>query len=70
VVGSGKLGWRGFDADWVHERAFEKGGTFRDAMRVDLSLEKRPCVMTATWTRGEPASRIALDQLLEAIGSK
>jgi hypothetical protein len=70
VITSGKLGWRGFDADWVHERAFERGGTFRDGISVDLSLEKRPCVMTAHWTRGEPASRIALDQLLESLGSE
>ncbi len=70
VIASGKLGWRGFDADWIHERVFEKGGTFRDAMSVDLSLEKRPCVVTAIWTRGEPASRIALDQLLESLAAK
>jgi hypothetical protein len=70
VVASGKLGWRGFDADWIHERGFERGGTFRDGMRVDLSVEKRSCVMTAEWSRGEPASPAALDQLLDALGSK
>jgi hypothetical protein len=42
TVETGKLAWRGFDADWVHERVFEAGGTFRDGMRVDLSLAKKP----------------------------
>jgi hypothetical protein len=67
TIASDKLAWRGFDATWVHERVFEKGGTFRDAMRVDLSVEDRACVMTAEWTRGEPATRAALDALLAAL---
>jgi hypothetical protein len=67
---TGKLAWRGFDATWVHERAFEAGGTFRDCMRVDLSLAKKPCVMTAEWSRGEPGSKAALDEVLEALGTK
>jgi hypothetical protein len=70
TVETGKLAWRGFDADWVHERVFEAGRTFRDGMRVDLSLEKKPCVMTAEWTRGETASRAALDRVLDALGTK
>lgn len=70
TIASGKLGWRGFDADWVHERVFEKGGTFRDGMRVDLSVEELPAVMTAEWTRGEPASRAALDEILAALSPK
>jgi hypothetical protein len=70
TIASGKLAWRGFDADWVHERAFEKGGTFRDAMRVDLSVDKQPCVMTAEWTRGDAAARKTLDPVLDALGAK
>jgi hypothetical protein len=70
TIETGKLAWRGFDADWVHERAFEAGGTFRDEMRVDLSLEKKPCVMTAVWSRGETGSKAELDKLLAALGTK
>jgi hypothetical protein len=68
TIETGKLAWRGFDAAWLHERGFEKGGTFRDAMRVDLSLEKQPCVMVAVWPRGETASKAALEQVLDALG--
>ena len=70
TVETGKLAWRGFDADWVHERVFEKGGTFRDGMRVDLSLAKQPCVMTAVWSRNESASKAALEKVLDALGAK
>ncbi len=70
TIETGKLAWRGFDADWVHERAYEKGGTFRDGMRVDLSLAKQPCVMTAEWSRGDAASRAALERVLDALGRK
>lgn len=70
TIETGKLAWRGFDADWVHERVFEEGGTFRDGMRVDVSLAKQPCVMTAEWSRNEPASKAALDKVLDALGAK
>lgn len=67
VITSEKIAWHGFDARWVHERAFEPGGSFRDAVRANVSLEKRPCVMTATWTRGQAASKETLQQILGAL---
>lgn len=67
VVASGKLPWRTFDARFVHERAFEPGGTFRDAVRANVSLAEHPCVMTATWTRGQSASKEKLAELLTAL---
>lgn len=70
VVATKKIAWRGFDADWVHERAYERKLTFRDAVSVNLSLEKQPCVMTAFWSRGEPASEALVTQLLAELGSQ
>lgn len=69
VVKSDKIAWRSYGARWVHERAFEPPLTFRDALRVDLSLPQRPCVMTALWSRGEAASRSELETLLAQLGS-
>jgi hypothetical protein len=67
VVAAKKIAWRGFDADWVHERSYERKLTFRDAMSVNLSLEKLPCVMTAFWPRGEAASEAKLKELLALL---
>jgi hypothetical protein len=69
VVATKKLAWRGFDADFVHERAYERKLTFRDAVSVDLSLEKQPCVLTAFWPRGEAASEEIVVKLLAELGS-
>lgn len=71
LVAKDKVAWRGFDAAWAHlrefERAVEFGGTFRDSIQVDLSLARSPCLMTAIWTRGEPASRAELTALLARL---
>jgi hypothetical protein len=69
-IDAGKIPWHGFDADYVHERSFEPGGTFRDAMRVNLSLANNACMLTATWSRGEAASKKALQPLLDALQPK
>ncbi|MDZ4772108.1 MAG: hypothetical protein SGI72_03140 [Planctomycetota bacterium] len=70
VVDSKKLAWRGFDAQWVHERAYEQPLTFRDAMSVNLSVEGRPCVLSAYWSRGEAASEAQLKELLALLDSR
>jgi len=64
------ISWRGHAADFVHERAFEEGGTFRDVMRVNLSVEKKPCVMWASWPRGAQASRAMFEEILAALSPK
>jgi hypothetical protein len=64
------ISWRGHAADFVHERAYEEGGTFRDVMRVNLSVEKKPCVMWASWPRGEQASRPRFEEILAALSPK
>jgi hypothetical protein len=69
IVAAKKIAWRGFDADWVHERAYERKATFRDAVSVNLSLEKQPCVMTAFWARGEAASEAKLAELIASLSS-
>jgi len=66
----GRLDYRGWDSDWIHLRTFETGGTFRDAMRISLSTPDAPCVLTATWPRGTPASRAKLDELIAPLVAK
>lgn len=69
------ISWRGHDASFVHERAFEEGFTFHDVMRVDVSIDvrvdgriaKMPCVMWAAWPPGEPASRQVFGEILAAL---
>lgn len=67
LVAREKSAWRGYDASWVHVREFQRGGGFRDSMQVDLSLPQSPCLLTATWTRGEAASRASLEALLARL---
>lgn len=66
-VDTHSIAWRGRDVDFVHERAFVPGGTFQDVMRVNLSLEKKPCVMWAAWPRDEAASRVEFEKILAAL---
>lgn len=70
LVERGRLDFRGWDSDWIHMRTYESGGTFRDAMRVSLSTPDDPCVLTATWPRGTPASRAKLDELISPLVAK
>ncbi len=55
-VDAGKLRWGSYDADFVHERLFEKG-SFRDALRVNLSTQGQFCVLNLLWKWGEKGSR-------------
>jgi hypothetical protein len=67
LVERGRLDFRGWDSDWVHMRTYERGGTFRDAMRISLSTPDDPCVSTVTWPRGVPASRAVLEELMRPL---
>lgn len=55
-VDAGKLAWGGYDADFVHERLFDKG-SFRDALRINLSRPGQYCVLNVLWKWGEKGSR-------------
>ena len=67
TVAKERIAWRGFDADWVHHREYEPGPAFRDTIQVNLSLARQPCLLTATWPRGESASRAQLEALLASL---
>lgn len=66
----GRVGFRGWDSDWIHLRTYEPGGTFRDAMRISLSTPEDPCVLTATWPRGTPANFGSLEELISPLATR
>lgn len=55
-VDLGKLRWGAYDSDFVHERLFDKG-SFRDALRINLSTPGQFCVLNVLWKWGERGSR-------------
>jgi hypothetical protein len=61
---AGKLRWGAYDADFVHERLFEKG-SFRDALRVNLSRPGQFCVLNLLWSWGERGTRDSALKTLE-----
>jgi len=63
-VDAGKLRWGLYDADFVHERLFEKG-SFRDALRLNLSTSGQFCVLNVLWKWGEKGSRDSALKVLE-----
>ena len=65
-----RVRWGAFEARSVHERKLEEGGTFRDTMRVNLAMGDRAIVMFARWSRGQPASRPHLEELLESLQAR
>lgn len=67
TVAKERIAWHGFDADWVHHREYEPGPAFHDVIQVNLSLARQPCLLTATWPRGESASRAQLEALLASL---
>jgi hypothetical protein len=62
-VDAGKLTWGSYDADFVQERLFEKG-SFRDALRINLSRPGQFCVLNVLWKWGEKGSRDAAAKVL------
>ena len=65
-VDAGKLRWGAYDADFVHERLFEKG-SFRDALRVNVSTQGHFCVLNVLWKWGERGSRESALTVLESL---
>ena len=63
-VDAGKLRWGSYDADFVQERLFEKG-SFRDALRMNLSTSGRFCVLNVLWKWGEKGGRESARKVLE-----
>jgi hypothetical protein len=63
----GRLRWGAFEVAFVLERELEAGGTFRDVIRANLSLPRRPLVLYARWPRGLPASEERMVELLAAF---
>jgi hypothetical protein len=63
-VDAGRLRWGAYDADFVHERLFEKG-SFRDALRMNLSTAGQFCVLNVLWKWGEKGSRDSARKVLE-----
>ncbi len=67
AVDGGRLEWAGYSADWVRERLFEPPGTFRDEVRVNLTVGTRCWILHALWPRGLPGDTEPLRPLLEAL---
>ena len=56
-----------FEADFVHERAYEPGGHFTDEVRVNLTTARRCRVLFVRWPRDYRGSRAPVEALLAAI---
>lgn len=67
AVDAGKLEWGEYSPDFVHERLYEAGGTFKDALRVNLSTPGRYCVLQIVWPRGYPGSKDAAKEILKTL---
>jgi hypothetical protein len=70
MTAKGTLDWAGYDAGYVVERELEQGGTFRDWMRVNLSVGGKACVLVARWARGSPCARERVEELLGRLGPR
>jgi hypothetical protein len=67
VLELGTLALAGRSPAYVVEREFERGGTFRDIVRVDLSAEGDTLVLNAIWSRSEPYSKRRLEELVAGL---
>ena len=67
---SGKLDWGGYDAPYVHLRAFEPGATFRDSIRVNVSAAGSRCALHVLWPRGAQGSKEVVSKLLAALAPR
>ncbi|MEM7308808.1 MAG: hypothetical protein AAF682_19150 [Planctomycetota bacterium] len=66
-VDRGDVTWRGWRANFVRERAFEEGGGWRDATRVNLSQGERYLVLFALWEPESAGSEGTLEELLAHV---
>ena len=64
VIDAGDLDWHEFSASYVQVRDFERGGTFRDSFRVNLSSDTQALVVFARWPRGLPGSKERVEELV------
>ena len=67
MMDRGRLDWGSYSTLYVHDRELEWGGTFRDVVRVNLTLQGQPRVMFVLWERGFPASLERVSELLEVL---
>ena len=67
VLERDQLVWGELAARYVVERTLEGEATFRDGLRVNLSHDETAMVLFASWSRGLPASRERVEQLLHAL---
>jgi hypothetical protein len=70
AVGSGKLDWGGYDAPYIHLRSYERGGAFRDSIRVNLSAAGQRCAVHILWSRGVQGSKERVVELLAALAPR
>lgn len=70
VVGGGKLPWAGYEADWVRERRFLEGGSFRDTLRVNLSLGQECWVAYSIWPERAAGSEEVVADCLAALAPR
>ena len=67
TMDGGRMNWGSYSTLYVYDRELEWGGTFRDVVRVNLTLPGRPLVMFVLWERGSPASLERVSDLLAAL---
>lgn len=67
AVDGGKLEWSGFGADYVRVRTFIPGGSFRDVLRVNLSLDGECWVAYAVWPELHAGSKEPVGELLASL---
>ena len=63
----GEVEWRDWKATFVRERAFQEGGGWKDATRVNLSTSSRYLVLFALWPAETEPSEEVLQELLKRI---
>jgi len=67
TVDEGKLPWRAFEVAWVHERAWDAGTGFRDALRADVSLPGQAASLLLVWPRGTRGGQDGLRAFLARL---
>lgn len=67
VVGGGKIEWAGYAADFVRQRRFLEGGSFRDTIRVNLSLGQQCWIAYAIWPERHTGSEEVVREVLAAV---
>lgn len=62
-----EVAWRGWRTDYIVERLFEEGGSWRDSVRVDLAQPGRFLVAVALWPPETPFAEDELEILLRSV---